>query len=242
MATSKNMEFPGSAKTNSNYADKVKQQAESTSQLNFLPVPGPVGPQGPKGEKGEKGDPGIPGKDGQDGIQGKRGEKGNDGKSYLPVYEQKVGWAKYSSINPSEFLTGITKGEDGWVSIYLKGRGEEKIEKFLPERTTPLWNSNTRKIMTTGVEVGSQIKIVMDIELTTLSSNTEVWSRIISMSGDPLNTLFISSLKYQHTYDISIVHSFFVEDEDMKRLGAVPQIRTDNDCQLRLKNIFISVS
>jgi hypothetical protein len=242
MATSKSMGFPTSAKTQSNYADKVKQQSESGNENNFIPVSGPMGPQGPKGDKGNKGDTGPAGIAGEQGPKGDKGDPGNDGISYFPVYKQDVGWVKYSSIDPSEFYTGVTRGEDGWVSVYLKGKGENKVEDFLPSKTTSLWNSSTRKVMTTGVEVGSQVDVIIDIELTTLSSNTEVWSRLISIGADLEVVNFVASLKYQHTYEFSIRHKFFVETDDIRRVGMTPQIRTDNDCLLKIKSIYVSVS
>lgn len=242
MSSSKSMGFPTSAKVQSNYADKVKQQAEGSNELHFLPVPGPQGPQGPKGDKGDKGDQGDPGTPGEKGPKGDKGKDGKDGKSYFPSYEQNVGWAKYYSIEPSEFSTGITKGVDGWVNIYLKGKGEKKLESFLPTRGTSLWNSHTRKVMTPGLEIGSQVEVIIDIELTTLASNTEAWFRLMSVDGNYEVISYVASLKYQHTYDMSISQKFFVENDDLGRLGMIPQIRTDNDCLLRVKSISVSVS
>jgi hypothetical protein len=239
------MGFPTSAKIQSNYADRVKQQSENPNELQFLPVPGPQGPQGPQGVKGDKGDqgePGIPGETGLKGDKGKDGKNGQDGKSYFPVYEQNSGWAKYFSIEPSDFSTGITKGNDGWVSIYLKGKGEKSIESFLPDKSTSLWNSHTRKIMTSGLEIGSKVEVIFDIEITTLVSNTEVWSRLISVDEKYENINYIASLKYQHTYELSASQKFFVENGDIKRVGVIPQIRTDNDCLLRVRSIAVSVS
>lgn len=242
MSTSKSMGFPSSAKVQSNYAEKVKQQSENPNELQFLPVPGPQGPEGPKGPKGDKGDKGDTGDAGPKGDKGKDGKNGKDGKSYFPTYEQHVGWAKYFSVDPAEFATGISKGKDGWISLYLKGKGERSIETFLPEKNTSLWNSNTRKIMTPTLQVGSQVEVVIDIELTTLSSNTEVWSRLISVDEKFDSVFFSAYLKYQHTYDFSIVQKVFIENEDIKRVGLIPQIRTDNDCLLRVKSIAVSVS
>lgn len=232
MAISHNTEFPKSA-----YADKVNSQ--KTEEPTFFAVPGPSGPPGRDGNPGPKGDQGIPGKDGERGPRGEQGIPGKDGKSHFPSYGQNAGWASYTNKQKNTVPTGATRGEDGWVSLYITI--DEAQENFLPEGSVSLYSDDIRKINTRGLEVGSQVEITYDIEVITFSSNTEVWMRSQFLKSDNANTTFCAILKYQHTYDLSVTHKMLVKSKDDKLSGIVPQIRTDLDAAVKIKSISVSV-
>jgi len=237
MATSSNIDFPTSG-----YASKVKQSVETPQEGVFFAVPGPQGPPGPigpKGDPGKNGDPGesITGPRGERGIPGKDGK---DGKSYFPKYNQNVGWALYKNKKPKATAAGASRGVDGWVDLYVDS--EASIEDFLPEDSVSLYIKDTRKINTRGLKVGAQVQITYDIEITTFSSNTEVWMRSQFFGLDDSVTTFCANLKYQHTYEMSITHNMAIFSEAHKNAGIVPQIRTDLDSEVKIKSIYISVN
>lgn len=241
MSVSKSMDFPTSKK--SAYA-QLAQQAQVTDQsISYIPVPGPQGPkgdpgsQGPKGEKGQKGDEGLPG---PKGIPGKDGKNGKDGKSYMPVYNQDTGWAKYNNSSEEQTRLGATRGADGWVSFSIEPHSS--IEKYLPRESASLYGGSTKRINLKGVEVGSRIEITYNFEIETFSSNTELWIRTHIPGKDRSVTSLVGNLKYQYIYDISVTQSIFVEDEFEKNSGAIPQLRADMDALARIKSIHISVS
>lgn len=233
MTISSNMDFPTSG-----YASKVRA-SKGTEEPQFFAVPGPQGPQGPTGPKGDPGSPGLPGKDGERGPRGERGYPGQDGKSYLAPYGQGIGWALYNNKNKNTIPAGATRGDDGWVSLYIDP--EKSIETFLPEGGVGLYSSEIRKINTRGLKLGAQMRITYNIEVITFSSNTEVWMRSQFLNTEDCVTTFCANLKYQHNYEMSITHDVAVFTDLHKTAGIVPQIRTDLDSAVKLKSIYISV-
>lgn len=241
MSVSKSMDFPTSKK--SAYA-QLAQQAQVTDQsISYIPVPGPQGPkgdpgsQGPRGERGEKGDNGLPGPKGD---PGKDGKNGRDGKTYMPVYNQDAGWAKYDNASMQQTQLGATRGTDGWVSFSIEP--SSSLEKYLPRDSVSLYGGSTKRINLKGIEVGSRLEITYTFEIETFSSNTELWLRTYIPGTERSVTSLVGNLKYQYTYEISVTQSVFVEDEFEKNSGAVPQLRTDMDALARIKSIHISVS
>jgi hypothetical protein len=241
MAVSKSMDFPGAKK--SSYAAQVEQSQASPYQentLSFLPVPGPVGPQGPKGDKGDTGERGSSGKDGERGPKGDKGTPGKDGLSSLSSSGQQSGWASYFNTKESEIMLGVTRGEDGWVSAYIVS--DKNInEKYLPENCVSFWNDHSRMLNFRGLKEGSQVLVTYNFELTTYTSNTEVWVRTFSPGSNKDYSQFVASLKYQHTYPISVTQQVFIEDQKIWGNGAYPQIRTDYDSSVIMKSIYVSV-
>lgn len=240
MAISKSMDGPVKK---SNYATKVEQSQESV--LSFLPVPGPQGERGPKGEtgtqgpqgntgpKGEKGDPGKDGIDGKNGI---------DGKSMLSPSEQMIGWGYYDNKEKKQQRTGIDKGDDGWVKLLFNGLGEDTSEKYLPKGNVALWNQDISRFNFKTLNVGSIVTICYNISLTSYMNNTEVWVKTLLASEEKSPVSYVGNLKYQYDYDFSVNQTVFIHDQKNRIFGGIPQIRTDNPCEVILKSMYIYVS
>jgi hypothetical protein len=241
MAVSKSMDFPGSKK--SSYAAQVEQSQSSTYQentLSFLPVPGPVGPQGPSGKDGKDGKEGPQGPQGEKGLKGDRGPSGQNGISSLSSSGQQSGWASYPNKTETLFKLGISEGDDGWVTVFLLSDGLSN-EKYLPSGCTSLWSDHSRSFNFKGLKEGAQVFITYSFELTTYSTNTEAWIRTYSPNSDLDISQFIGSMKYQHTYPITVTQQVFIENQKIWGNGAVPQIRTDYNASVILKSIYVSV-
>ena len=242
MAVSKSMDFPGAKK--SSYAAQVEQsQASPTvdNTLSFLPVPGPVGPQGPAGRDGRNGEQGLPGQKGEPGPKGDRGPAGVNGQSSLSSSGQQAGWASYTNTIDKPTKLGISQGDDGWVTLLLDTKDKSQNEKYLPEGCTSLWNSHQRALNFHGIKEGSQVSVTYNFELTTYSSNTEVWLRTYFATNDQEFVQFVGSLKYQNTYNLSVTQKIFIENHAMWGNGAVPQIRTDFDASVIFNSVYVSV-
>jgi hypothetical protein len=241
MATSKSMDFPGAKK--SSYAAQVEQSQASPYQentLSFLPVPGPVGPQGPSGKDGKDGEVGPQGPQGEQGPKGEKGANGHDGASALSSSGQQAGWASYFNKIENSHKLGVTQGDDGWVTVYINCEGSND-ETYLPKNTVSLWNDHARMLNFKGLKEGAQVFITYNFELTTYASNTEVWIRTFFANSNREISQFVASLKYQHTYPISVTQQVFIEDQKMWGNGAYPQIRTDYDASVIMKSIYVSV-
>jgi hypothetical protein len=242
MAASKSMDFPGAKK--SSYAAQVEQSQASTYQentLSFLPVPGPQGPQGPAGRDGKDGLPGPIGPEGQKGQKGEKGATGQNGLSSLSSSGQQAGWASYTNTIDKPTKLGISQGDDGWVTLLLDTKDKSQNEKYLPEGCTSLWNSHQRALNFHGIKEGSQVFVTYNFELTTYTSNTEVWLRTYFASNDQEFVQLVGSFKYQGTYNLSTTQQIFIENASMWGNGAVPQIRTDFDSSVIFNSVYVSV-
>lgn len=240
MAISKNMDFPTSNKA---YSSKV-DQLQSSQQLTFLPVPGPIGEtgkQGPQGIQGIQGEQGPKGSKGDPGKNGINGKDGQDGKSYFPIYEQNAGWANYKNKSDKQFKLGADEGDDGWVSMFIDPKDQESIEDYLPENSVSLYNANNRRINLKGLKLGSQIQISYSFEVTTFSANTEIWARSLFVNSENSVSSFVANLKYDYTYELSVTHNMFLTSETDRINGIVPQLRSDNIAIAKVKFFYISV-
>jgi hypothetical protein len=238
MSVSKNMDFPSSKK--SSYSQLTQQAQPVENSISYIPVPGPQGPKGDPGSAGVRGERGEKGDAGPKGDPGKNGKDGKDGKTYMPVYEQDSGWAKYENSSTEQTRLGATRGQDGWVSFVIdKG---SVIEKYLPRDSVSLYGVDYKRINFKGLKAGSRVKITYNFEVETFSSNTELWCRTLLPGTERDVTSLVGVLKYQYTYEMSITHSVFIENDSDRNSGAVPQLRTDLDALARLKSIHISVS
>jgi hypothetical protein len=242
MAVSKSMDFPGAKK--SSYAAQVEQsQASPTvdNALSFLPVPGPVGPQGPAGRDGRDGSVGPEGPAGSPGPAGQTGKPGKDGLSSLSSSGQQAGWASYTNTIDKPTKLGISEGDEGWVTLLLDTKDKTQNEEYLPKGCTSLWNSHQRALNFHGIKEGSQVFVTYNFELTTYTSNTEVWLRTYFASNDQEFVQLVGSFKYQGTYNLSTTQQIFIENQAMWGNGAVPQIRTDFDASVIFNSVYVSV-
>jgi hypothetical protein len=236
------MDFPKDT-NKSNYASVSADQAvfNLTSTSEYIPVPGPKGDKGDPGSPGRKGDDGKDGPPGEKGPRGEKGNPGKDGLSYFPVYKQNAGWASYENEKEISLKLGANEGTDGWVNVYVTSTAKGSNEKYLPQGSVSLYNTETRRINLKALELGSQVQIVYRFEITTFSNNTEVWMRSYFPESKDEISSFVGTLKYQYVYDLSVTHNLFVSKENNRSFGIAPQIRTDLNSAVKMKSIYISV-
>jgi hypothetical protein len=233
----KSMDFPGKSKK---YSDNVNNSYQLEQQVSFIAVPGPQGEPGPKGDRGETGPEGKQGPQGEAGKPGKDGRDGKPGESSLSPSGQRTGWALYTNKDQKDIILGATKGNDGWVRFNFDCKGKNN-EQCLPENNVSLYNAESQRINLKALRVGSIVTVRYDIVLTTFTNNTEVWFRTYIPESDSSPTSFAANLKYQFSYDLSLEHTFFIENDTMRSYGAFPQILTDNDASMTAKKMYISV-
>ena len=236
----KSMDFPKKKK----YLETVQE----VNSIEYIAVPGmqgekgdigPAGPAGPKGDKGDKGDTG------KQGLQGPKGEKGDPGKGaegYDSPSGQYPGWGYYSGKDFIEYRVGPERGEDGWVSFFLNTDNEKTIEFYLPNKSVSLLNQVAKKINLKTLKVGAKVEIRYDFSLETYTNNTEVWIRTLLKNEELSPIGYVGLLKYQYEYDLSYTQTIFINNDQIKNYGAIPQIRTDNEGSFILKGIYIAVS
>lgn len=236
----KSMEFPSKKKK---YLEVVEKP-----DTEYIAVPGMQGEkgepgiQGPIGPIGPKGDRGEPGPQGPQGIKGEKGEPGK-AEGYESPSGQYPGWAYYQSLNMEKINVGPDRGnEDGWVDLFMKIDKTNSIEEYLPKKSVSFITDSARKINYKAFNLGSKVDIRYDLEIETYSTNTELWIRTFSVSDSLSPIGYIGNLKYKHTYDISFNQTVFISNITVKTFGGKPEIRSDSECSVILKGIYIAVS
>jgi hypothetical protein len=236
----KSMDFPKKKK----YLETI-QEVKTTE---YIAVPGitgekgDTGPQGLPGPQGPKGDKGDRGDIGKQGPQGERGEPGKAGDGYDSPSGQYPGWAYYSNKSIQTYRAGPERGDDGWVNFFLDIDESKTIESYLPNRSVSLLNETARNINLKTLKVGAKVDIRYDFSLETYVPNTEVWIRTFSVDDDNSTVGYLGNLKYRYTYDFSFCQTLYLLNNNMKTFGGKPEIRSDSECSVVLKGIYIAVS
>jgi hypothetical protein len=240
----KSMDFPDVSKKK-----KYSEAVQGTQELNtqYIAVPGIQGEKGETGSRGEKGDQGIQGPKGDkgdkghEGPQGQRGEPGKGGEGYDSVSGQYPGWAYYSNKNLSEVRLGPERGDDGWVSISFMKDEETSNEIYMPKGANTLWNDESKNFNFKALKIGAKVDVRYDFTITTYMNNTEVWARLFvpDYSNSPIG--YVSTLKYQYSYDMSYNQTIYLDAQRIRTLGGAIQFRADNESNIVLNGIYIAV-
>jgi hypothetical protein len=239
----KSMDFPDVSKKKK-YSETVKEVLNT----EYIAVPGiqgergDVGPAGPQGVQGIKGDKGDPGKQGPEGPKGERGEPGKGGEGYDSPSGQYPGWAYYKNKSSDSTRIGPERGDDGWVSVFLKIDENHTIEKYRPNKSVSLLNESSKRINFRAFQFGAKVDIRYDLEIETYNNNSEIWIRTFSVDEESSVVGYLGNLKYQYSYDFSFNQTIFIENKDIKAFGGILQVRSDNEGSVMLKGIYISVS
>lgn len=235
-----NLEFPRSKK--SKYAEQVSRNESLLAEPGYVAVPGPPGPRGEVGPKGAKGDPGPAGPAGPRGERGIAGPPGKDGELVLPPNRQDPGWASYVELDREwSFSLGAARGEDGWVSLYIKNAKE--LQDYKPKNMKgALYSQEIKKINTKPLSIGSRIRVTYNLELETFSSNTELWTKSFFPETGNEHVSFSAFLKYAYEYPISVTHEMVISDEKERQAGIKLHVRSDMDSIVKIKSMIISVS
>jgi hypothetical protein len=232
-----NMEFPNKKK-------KYNEAIEQRKSTEYIAVPGmqgekgdpgfqgPIGPQGPKGDKGDRGPAGP---------QGERGEPGKGAEGYDSISGQYPGWAYYKNKNLKEIRLGPERGDDGWVSIDFMKDEKKSNETYIPKGNNSLWNDEAKNFNFKTLKLGAKVDVRYDFTITTYTNNTEVWARLFipDYNNSPIG--YVSTLKYQYSYDMSYNQTIYVDAQRIRNLGGAIQFRTDNESIILLNGIYISI-
>jgi len=240
----KSMDFPDVSKKKK-YSEAIQKTQESSTQYIAVPgIQGEKGETGPKGEKGDQGPIGPKGDKGDrgpEGPQGQRGEPGKGAEGYDSVSGQYPGWAYYKNKNLGEVRLGPERGDDGWVSIEFVKDENKSNEIYIPKGSNSLWNDEAKNFNFKTLKLGAKVDVRYDFTLTTYMNNTEVWARLFVPDYDNSPIGYVSTLKYQYSYDMSYNQTIYVDAQRIRTLGGAIQFRADNESNIVLNGIYIAV-
>lgn len=240
----KSMDFPDVSKKKK-YSEAIQKTQESSTQYIAVPgIQGEKGETGPKGDKGDQGPIGPKGDKGDrgpEGPQGQRGEPGKGAEGYDSVSGQYPGWAYYKNKNLGEVRLGPERGDDGWVSIEFVKDENKSNEIYIPKGSNSLWNDEAKNFNFKILKLGAKVDVRYDFTLTTYMNNTEVWARLFVPDYDNSPIGYVSTLKYQYSYDMSYNQTIYVDAQRIRTLGGAIQFRADNESNIVLNGIYIAV-
>lgn len=231
------------------YSQAIQESAfqQPPDLKEYIPVPGLTGVQGEKGlkgdpgEKGDTGPQGPKGDTGKTGPQGLRGEPGRGGEGYDSPSGQYPGWAYYKNNLNIVTNLGPERGDDGWVSIDFKTNPSLCIEEYIPKGLTSLWLSDGNMFNFKGLKLGAKVDIRYDLTVATNSNYTDLWFRTFNEKYENSPTSYVANLKYQYSYDISVLQTIYIDSQRVKSYGLKPQARTDLESSILLKGIYLSI-
>jgi hypothetical protein len=235
----KSMDFPDTSKKKK-YLEAIQQ----TQETQYIAVPGI---QGEKGEPGIPGPAGPVGPIGPQGVEGPRGPKGDRGEpgkgaeGYDSTSGQYPGWVYYKNKNLNEIRLGPERGDDGWVSINFMKNENMSNETYIPKGSNTLWNDESKNFNFKTLKLGAKIDVRYDFTITTYMNNTEVWVRSFIPEFEKMPIGYISTLKYQYSYDMSFLQTMYLESQRIKNLGGSIQFRADSESNIVLNGLYISV-
>ena len=231
------------------YSQAIQESAvqQPTDLKEYIPVPGmngergEKGPKGDSGEKGETGSQGPKGDTGKAGPQGPRGEPGKGAEGYDSPSGQYPGWAYYKNNSDRPTSLGPERGDDGWVSINFNPNLALSVQDYIPKGLTSLWLSDIGMFNFKGLKLGAKVDIRYDFTITTNSNYTDLWFRTFNEKYDNSPTSYVANLKYQYSYDISVLQTVYIDNHRIKSYGLKPQARTDLESSILLKGIYLSI-
>ena len=231
------------------YSQAIQESAvqQPTDLKEYIPVPGmngergEKGPKGDSGEKGETGPQGPKGDTGKAGPQGPRGEPGKGAEGYDSTSGQYPGWAYYKNNSDRPTSLGPERGDDGWVSINFNANLALSVQDYIPKGLASLWLSDVGMFNFKGLKVGAKVDIRYDLTITTNSNYTDLWFRTFNEKYDNSPTSYVANLKYQYSYDISVLQTVYIDSQRIKSYGLKPQARTDLESSILLKGIYLSI-
>ena len=231
------------------YSQAIQESAfqQPPDLKEYIPVPGLTGVQGEKGlkgdpgEKGDTGPQGPKGDIGKTGPQGLRGEPGRGGEGYDSPSGQYPGWVYYKNNSSRETNLGPERGDDGWVSINFNTNPTLYIEEYIPKGLTSLWLPDVNMFNFKGLKLGAKVDIRYDLTITTNSNYTDLWFRTFNEKYENSPTSYVANLKYQYSYDMSVLQTIYIDSQRVKSYGLKPQARTDLESSIILKGIYLSI-
>ena len=231
------------------YSQAIQESAvqQPADLKEYIPVPGmngergEKGPKGDSGEKGETGPQGPKGDTGKAGPQGPRGEPGKGAEGYDSASGQYPGWAYYKNNSDRPTSLGPERGDDGWVSINFNANLALSVQDYIPKGLASLWLSDVGMFNFKGLKVGAKVDIRYDLTITTNSNYTDLWFRTFNEKYDNSPTSYVANLKYQYSYDISVLQTVYIDNQRIKSYGLKPQARTDLESSILLKGIYLSI-
>lgn len=231
------------------YSQAIQESAlqQPLDLKEYIPVPGmngekgEKGPKGDPGEKGETGPQGPKGDIGKPGPQGPRGEPGKGAEGYDSPSGQYPGWAYYKNNSSRVTNLGPERGDDGWVSINFNTDPTFYVEDYIPKNLTSLWLPDVGIFNFKGLKIGAKVDIRYDFTITTSSNYTDLWFRTFNEKYENSPTSYVANLKYQYSYDISVLQTIYIDSQKVKSYGLKPQARTDLESSILLKGIYLSI-
>ena len=231
------------------FSQAIQESAaqQPTNLKEYIPVPGLNGERGERGlkgdpgEKGETGPQGPKGDTGRAGPQGPRGESGKGGEGYDSPSGQYPGWAYYKNNSDRITSLGPERGDDGWVSINFNTDPTFYLEDYIPKSLPSLWLPDVGMFNFKGLKIGAKADIRYDFTITTSSNYTDLWFRTFNEKYENSPTSYVANLKYQYSYDTSVLQTVYIDSQKIKSYGLKPQARTDLESSILLKGIYISI-
>ena len=154
------------------------------------------------------------------------------------------GWGDYNDYVTIASPISITGGA-GYVDLTNDKLGVYTREDYLPFGVPTLWNSTTNRSDFSTLSVGDVGQVRVDIELVTLSVNTDFEVTLEFGTGGSVFTipiLNLSSFKTAGTYHLSGVSNYYIGSKDVIDNGFRVRAKADTTCTVTVNGFLINVT
>jgi len=155
----------------------------------------------------------------------------------------KMGWVDYNDLNTSTNPISVIGGLD-FVDITNDGEGAFTNVNYLPSNITSIYNENTNEFNWTQLKLGDTIDIRLDLEITTISTNTEIDIYLLmSIGQNPYPTPFVTEKNYKTvgTYNINVLNGIYMGDLNTFNGPAKFQIKSDKTCTIKVRGWYCKI-
>jgi hypothetical protein len=116
------------------------------------------------------------------------------------------------------------------------------FRSYIPKGVNTLWNNESKNFNFKTLKIGAKVDIRYDFTINTYINNTEVWAKVFIPDYENCPTGYVSTLKYQYSYDISYSQTLYIDTPRIRTLGGAIKFRADNESSIVLNSMYISVS
>lgn len=162
--------------------------------------------------------------------------------AFLGAGLNRDGLIDYHDLATASTPISVTGGA-GFTKLTNDGLDTETNKNFKPTGVTELWDVAISKFDFSGLVLGDQIDIVIDIEITTTVVNQEVDIELLLGDGGTNYTLPVETIEKSVTgvLKASPYYSFYMRDANTLSNTGQIGVKSSDDCSVKINNFYIRV-
>lgn len=163
--------------------------------------------------------------------------------TFQEIQKRSIGFFDYNDLATATTPISVTGG-GGYVDLTNDGNGPFTNDTYKPTTMTTIYDTTLDTFDFSELSLGDEVTIRLDINVTTLSVNTEFDVRLLLADGGSsygIQWINFTNLKSTGTYKFVELNKIYMGDANTLDNGAKFQIQSDNTCEVEVLGWFVSV-